>query len=174
MLCNTGSFDKCEICHNAEQLLKRTVGWSEEEIEIIKEYRRQHINQQFDERIKLQDNIDLTYQYDAVGRAKTALLLPDGMTITTGRCCSCVYFIIYLICCFLCIHESGNTPRIGYTRSKGDTKVMTTRIIGVECHCGPIHGTILYYTDNLTGGGSNTMIEIVRQGERRTLPRCYL
>lgn len=57
----------------------------------------------------------------------------------------------------------GDTPRIGDRRAKSDTKVITSRIIGVEVHCGPIHGTILYYTDNLTAGGSNIMIEIIRQ-----------
>jgi hypothetical protein len=40
---------------------------------------------------------------------------------------------------------------------------MTRRIIGIEVHCGPVHGTFLYYTDNLTLGGSNIMIEVVRQ-----------
>ena len=31
-------------------------------------------------------------------------------------------------------------------------------------HCGPVHGTFLYYTDDLTKGGSNTIIEVTRQG----------
>ena len=53
---------------------------------------------------------------------------------------------------------------MGDRRSKGDNKVITSRIIGVEVHCGPIHGTILYYTDNVARGGANTMIEIIRQG----------
>ena len=39
-------------------------------------------------------------------------------------------------------------------------------MIGVEVHCGPIHGTILYYTDDLCKRGSSTIVEITRQGTR--------
>lgn len=63
------------------------------------------------------------------------------------------------------LYAAGDTPRIGDRRSKSDTKVITSRIIGVEVHCGPIHGTMLYYTDNLVSGGANIMIEIIRQGK---------
>lgn len=80
----SGSFDKCEVCHNAEQLLKRSSKWSREEIDIIRSYRRRHILQQFEERIKLQDNIASTYELDSNGRPLKALLLPDGMTTVTG------------------------------------------------------------------------------------------
>ena len=163
MYCISGTFDKCEICHNAEQLLKRSSIWSREEIEIIRTYRRRHIQQQFEERIKLQSNIALTYDLDANGQPKTALLLPDGMTTVRGRprCASNHDTTVFdLISC----SPAGDTPRMGDRPSKGDNKVITSRIIGVEVHCGPIHGTLLYYTDNLTAGGANTMIEVVRQG----------
>lgn len=39
-----------------------------------------------------------------------------------------------------------------------------SRIIGVEVHCGPVHGTILYYVDNLVSGGANLIIEVTKQG----------
>jgi len=58
----------------------------------------------------------------------------------------------------------GNTPFKGYRHTKGDINHITSRIIGVEVHCGSIHGTFLYYTDNLLGGGSNIVIEVTRQG----------
>jgi hypothetical protein len=145
-----GSFDRCEVCHNAEELLKRAVNWSKEEAEIIKTYRRRHILQQFEERIKLQDNIASTYELDSNQRPLTALLLPDGMTTVTG-----------------------DTPRIGDRRSKSDNKVITSRIIGVEVHCGPVHGTMLYYTDNLTSGGANIMIEVIRQGNIYEVPFIF-
>ena len=80
-----GTFDKCDICHNAEQLLKRAATWSKEEVEIIRNYRRRHIQQQFDERIKLRDNIASTYEVDSNGRPKTLLLLADGMTAVAGN-----------------------------------------------------------------------------------------
>lgn len=60
---------------------------------------------------------------------------------------------------------AGNTPWKGYRKRKGDAdKKILSRIIGVEVHCGPIHGTMLYYVDNLVAGGSNLIIEITRQG----------
>ena len=57
----------------------------------------------------------------------------------------------------------GNTPKKGSRNSKGDNTHITSRIIGVEVHCGPIHGTFLYYTDNLVSGGANIIIEVTRQ-----------
>ena len=79
-----GSFDKCDICHNADRLLNRKTVWSDAERRIIQAYRRQHIVQQFDERIKLQQNIADTYKLDENGRPVTALVFGDGMTVYTG------------------------------------------------------------------------------------------
>lgn len=50
-------------------------------------------------------------------------------------------------------------------KSKKSTTFISSRVIGVEVHCGPVHGTFLYYTDDLTKGGSNTIIEVTRQGK---------
>jgi hypothetical protein len=60
----------------------------------------------------------------------------------------------------------GNTPRQQQRgrKSKKSTHHIASRVIGVEVHCGPVHGTLLYYTDDLTKGGSNTIIEVTRQG----------
>ena len=79
-----GSFQKCDICHNADQLLRRSDNWSDAQLFIIQSYRRQHIQQQFDERIKLQDNIASTYKVDHNGQPVTALLFGDGMTVYSG------------------------------------------------------------------------------------------
>jgi len=139
---NTGAghFEKCDICHNADQLLQNTSHWSKSEKNIIYAYRRRHIAQQFAERIKLRQNIDSTYDMGDDGQPLTALLFSDGMTVV-----------------------KGDTPRLGKEAAKGDTHHITSRIIGVEVHCGPIHGTLLYYTDNMTQGGANIIIEVTRQ-----------
>lgn len=134
-----GSFGRCEICHNAEQLLKRK-NWSTKQCEIIKMYRRRHIEQQFAERVTLQTNIAKTYEYDSNGQPTSCLQFSDGFSTW-----------------------KGDTPKKGARTSKGDTNHITSRIIGVEVHCGPIHGTFLYYTDNLTAGGANIIIEVMRQ-----------
>jgi hypothetical protein len=80
-----GSFDKCDICHSADRLLNRRNTWSPEQREIIEAYRRQHIAQQFDERIKLQQNISESYILDVNGRPLTAVVFGDGMTAYTGK-----------------------------------------------------------------------------------------
>jgi hypothetical protein len=59
--------------------------------------------------------------------------------------------------------QKGNTPKKGARHSKADYSFITSRIIGVEVHCGPVHGTLLYYTDNLISGGANIIIEVMRQ-----------
>lgn len=76
------------------------------------------------------------------GQPKTCLLFADGMTVV-----------------------KGDTPRRGIRQSKAETSAshITSRIIGVEVHCGPIHGTMLYIMDNLVGGGANILIEVIRQ-----------
>jgi hypothetical protein len=68
---------------------------------------------------------------------------------------------IYIMICRL-----GDTPRKGNRGLKKDGSKITSRIIGVEAHCGPVHGTMLYYTDNVVAGGANIIIEIMRQGEQ--------
>ena len=80
-----GHFEKCDICHNAEQLLKKT-SLNKSERNIILAYRRRHIAQQFAERVKLRENIASTYEYDdETGQPLVALLFCDGMTVVKGR-----------------------------------------------------------------------------------------
>ena len=70
----------------------------------------------------------------------------------------------------------GNTPRKGNRELKKDSKKITSRIIGVEVHCGPIHGTMLYYTDNVTAGGASIIIEVTRQALldlQKLLAECH-
>lgn len=81
----SGSFDKCDICHNADRLLSNRSLWSESERAILQAYRREHIARQFDERIKLQQNIVNTYKLDENGRPMSALIFGDGMTVYTGK-----------------------------------------------------------------------------------------
>jgi hypothetical protein len=74
-----------------------------------------------------------------------------------------------MLCVFMsCPILLGNTPR-QRQRGRGNkhnTSFITSRVIGVEVHCGPVHGTLLYYTDDTTRGGGNTIIEVTRQGKK--------
>jgi hypothetical protein len=75
-----------------------------------------------------------------------------------------------------CTSHVGNSPRqqVNGRGSKSHSHFITSRVIGVEVHCGPIHGTLLYYTDDLTGGGANTIIEVTRQGEFFNMINIYI
>ena len=75
-------------CGSYRLLNKRSL-WSNAERDIIEAYRRQHIKQQFDERIKLQQNIAGTYELDVNRRPESALVLGDGMTAYTGTYIAC-------------------------------------------------------------------------------------
>jgi hypothetical protein len=72
--------------------------------------------------------------------------------------------MLYVVC-------TGNTPReqARGRKSKKSTHHITSRVIGVEVHCGPIHGTHLYYTDDLSKGGASTIIEVTRQGNDNSI-----
>lgn len=79
-----GHFEKCDICHNADQLLLGASTWSKSERNVIYAYRRRHIAQQFAERTKLRQNIDSTYDIGDDGQPQVALLFSDGMTVVKG------------------------------------------------------------------------------------------
>jgi hypothetical protein len=65
-------------------------------------------------------------------------------------------------------HAKGSTPAYiaggNKRKSSGDVNAthFTARVIGVEVVCGDISGKYIYYTDNLVGGGTNVMIEVLR------------
>ena len=80
-----GHFEKCDVCHNADQLLLGASTWTKSERGIIYAYRRRHIAQQFAERTKLRQNIDSTYDLGDDGQPQVALLFSDGMTVVKGK-----------------------------------------------------------------------------------------
>ena len=80
-----GHFEKCDICHSAEQLLQNSPHWTKSERNIVYAYRRRHIAQQFAERVKLRENIESTYEMGDDGQPRVALLFNDGMTVVKGK-----------------------------------------------------------------------------------------
>lgn len=138
-----GGFDTCEICNNADILLKSRQGWTKDQIRIIQEFRRFHLVTQQRERQLLDTNIELARSsYDETGQPKTVLFFCDGFT-----------------------EWKGETPRFPGVHSHG-AKYKTThasRIIGVQVVCGPIDEFFVYYVDDLVSKGANIMIEVQRQ-----------
>lgn len=140
-----GSFPTCDICNNANDLLRKgKTGFNTNRREIILKYKRCHLLQQAQER-KHQELTRLKAKTDLIsGQPQSAYILIDGMTVM-----------------------AGNTPKVGgggkFRISKEDTKFITNRVIGVEVVCGPIDTVFFYHTDDTVAGGANTMIEVVRQ-----------
>ena len=56
------------------------------------------------------------------------------------------------------------TPRKGKRSTKGDTKRLGNRLIGIIVFCGSINTRFVYSLNDLVFGGANTMVEVMRQG----------
>lgn len=119
-----GSFDRCEICANAEHLLKTMNYRSEEEREIVKIYRRRHIAQQFEERLTLKKNIESTHELDANGRPKRALLFNDAMTCTKGNLCEsgahawCMMSFNWNVSIYVCFEQVTRHGKVVVSRKQ--------------------------------------------------------
>lgn len=137
-----GSFQTCEICNNANELMRNTKKkYSRKQIEIVRSYKSLHIKQQASERDYLEKSKLRAKEFDdSTGQPKVALLFSDGMTIQ--RC---------------------NTPKVGKGRCSKGIKTIESRVIAVEVICGSIDTVFVYYTDDFVSGGANTMIEVQRQ-----------
>ena len=59
---------------------------------------------------------------------------------------------------------AGKTPKYNQATSKKDTVHFENRTFGVEVHCGPVSGEILFHTGDLVRGGVNLVVEIQRLG----------
>jgi hypothetical protein len=142
-----GNFGVCEICNNIADIMRDgRRNWTQAQREVLKMYRRVHLNQQSAERKVLEATKQFCSTLDSqTGQPKALFFFVDGMT-----------------------ESRGNTPRFlteGGRESKNDknAKHVSSRVIGCEVICGPLNKYIFYTTDNMTGGGSNTMIEVIRQ-----------
>ena len=139
-----GSFNTCEICNNSTELLRRDkkiggIKFTEEQRNILLEFRRLHLYQQQQERAKLELRKMKAKEYDARGNPVAALLYGDGMTQ------------------FTCL-----SPRFGETGAGANSH--ETRFVSFQVVCGPIDTVLTYRTDSMIlESGANIMIELMRQ-----------
>jgi hypothetical protein len=154
-----GNFTTCEVCNNISDLLRNgRLVYTPMEREVFLSYRRAHLKQQSKER-KAMDQVKVDCQRTGAGGQPLEVYInPDGMT-----------------------ERRGNTPinRTGGGRiSKGsEASVTKNRVIGVEVVCGlpelgGLDGYYLYIADNFMPGGSNFLIEIVRQTLKDIAEHC--
>jgi len=105
-----GSFPTCDICNNANNLLRDTKIRDQSHREIIFKFKRIHLLQQMEERNYLDRNrMDAKHKQN-LGQPTQAFILIDAMT-----------------------HARGNTPQVGanHRQSKNETStVISNRVIG--------------------------------------------
>jgi hypothetical protein len=142
-----GNFAVCEVCNNIADIMRDgRRNWTQAQREVLKMYRRVHLNQQAGERAVLEKTKHICSELDSrTGQPKALFYFVDGMTESRGD-----------VPRFAA--ESGRT-------SKGDqnAKHVTNRVLGCEVVCGLFSKYIFYTTDNMTAAGSNTTIEVIRQ-----------
>lgn len=139
-----GAFETCCVCNNLNDCLKNISGdLTKEQLEIILRVKRLHLLQQAQERLdSAKRRTDAELSKDKDGNPTKVYLEIDGYT-----------------------EYKTKTPIQSTTRkSKGDTKRLGNRVIGVIVTCGVIDTRFIYSLNDLISGGANIMIEIVRQG----------
>lgn len=135
-----GSFQCCDICNNANDLLL-SKHWKKNQRDLIAKYKDIHLKQQAAERTSLDaKKLHAIQSKDSNGQPTHCLIFGDGMTKYAGR-----------------------TPKYSFRSSKKDNAFFENRVFGVEVYCGPVSGEILIHTDDLVRGGANFTIEVQRR-----------
>lgn len=139
-----GSFETCSVCNNLNDCLKNTGGeWTKSQIDLVLRLKRLHLLQQSEERLDSNKRkAAALYDVDRDGNYTSMYLEIDGFT-----------------------EFKTKTPiQSGGRRSKGDAaKQNGNRVIGVVFACGQFNTRFVYTLNDLTRGGANIMIEVVRQ-----------
>jgi hypothetical protein len=147
LLHSKGSFKGCDLCNQCNALLRnKGRKWTQEMLDIILKFKRLHLKQQQDARLKLALDIEeAKSSRDENGQPKVAFIEPDGVSTWLGNTI-----------------KEGKGKRAGMDNSK----VVENRTIGVDVVCGDIEGKLIYHFDNFHGHGANIMIEVVRQAQK--------
>lgn len=141
----TGSFPTCEICNNADALLRnRSKNLSDEQRLVVLAFKRLHLRQQSTERQKLENRKNACRKYTTDGTGKQqpieALIYSDAMT-----------------------ESMGSTPKVGSSRHSKPGKQIKNRLFTVQVICGAACQFYMNVSvDQLIAGGANLAIEIQR------------
>lgn len=142
-----GNFAVCEICNNiADIMAEGRRNWTQAQREVLKVYRREHLNMQAAERRALEEIRQLCKEVDPqTGQPKAMLGFIDAASNNRGD----AYRLV--------------TEAKRISKSEQNTDHVESRIWGCDVACGRFDKFILYTTDNMIPGGANVMIEVVRQ-----------
>jgi hypothetical protein len=140
-------FSTCDTCNNGDALLKdKSRQLSNGQREILRACIKTHLEIQDAEREEERIAICRARELDAMGQPKQAFMLFDGFSVYKGvtpQWSRGVY------------GEKSHTE-------KEEPKVENRVIAGIVI-CGHIDSVFVYTVDQLTSGGANLMIEVIRQ-----------
>jgi len=149
-----GSFPTCDICNNANDLLRSPkVSYNPEFRDIVMKFKRAHLMRQMEERAYMERNIN---------RARTEIIGQQPQ-------------VAHLLCDAISSWR-GNTPKVGggqFRHSKSDQSFVENRVMAVEMVCGPINCVRLYHSNNLVSSGANYMITVLKQAIEDLARMCF-
>jgi hypothetical protein len=159
------NFSTCDICNNAEALLRGGRSITEVQRKILHEYLHTHLKIQKAEREEQRLAIEAARECDHMGQPKQAFMLFDGFSIFKGV-----------------------TPKWsrgvfgGKSHTEKEEPKVENRIIAGIVICGYLDTVFAYTMDQLISGGANLMIEVIRQAlsdlgrllksKGKKVPRC--
>ena len=119
--------------------------WTEEMLRRVLKFKRLHLKQQQDARLRLALDIEEAKSArDVHGQPKVDFIVPDGVSVWLGNTVKDV---------------------VGKRADMDDSKIVENRTIGVDVVSVDIEGKFLYHFNNFYGHGANIMIEVVRQAQ---------
>jgi hypothetical protein len=141
------NFSTCDICNNADALLRGGRSITEVQRRILQEYLHTHYKIQQAEREEQRLAIEAARETDHLGQPKQAFMLFDGFSVFKGV-----------------------TPKWsrgvfgGKSHTEKEEPKVENRIIAGIIVCGDLDTVFAYSVDQLISGGANLMIEVIRQG----------
>ena len=139
-----GSFPTCEICNNADALLRnRSKNLDDAQRLVVLAFKRLHLRQQTNERRHMELVKErcskFTVAADGKRQPREAFIYSDAMTESTG-----------------------STPKVGRDRHSKPSKQIKNRLFTVQVICGDLNYYMNLSVDQLMPGGANLAIEIQR------------
>jgi len=141
------NFSTCDICNNAQALLQdKARKWAYGQEDILRKYLKVDLQIQGSERDEEKRAVLAARKMNAMGQPEQAFMLFDGFSI-----------------------HKGVTPKWsrgvygGRSHTQKEEPKVENRVIAGIVICGEIDTVFVYTVDQLTRGGANLMIEVIRQ-----------
>jgi len=140
------NFSTCDICNNAEAVLRGGRSITEVQRRILNDYLHTHLKIQKAEREEERLAIEQARETDHLGQPKQAFMLFDGFSIFKGVS-----------------PKWSRGVYGGKSHTEKEEPKVENRIIAGIVICGDMDTVFVYSVDQLISGGANLMIEVIRR-----------